>query len=132
MQNKAKFIEIAHSKDGHEARKLSNAIVGLDVEKWNAISSSIMRNAIYFKFRKNQDIIDELLATERKCLVEARDDKVWGTGMKGHKKALTTAISQWPENNKLSKALIQTRNFFKDLVTKASGILGKAFVYIHL
>ncbi|KAI9642152.1 hypothetical protein NHQ30_008954 [Ciborinia camelliae] len=108
-----KFMEIAHAKDGFVAKKMGNNIKGLDVARWNEISRTVMKRALYHKFRNNQAIRDDLLSTGNKLIVAAQDDKVWGSGLRAAK-TIETPISQWPGDNKLGEELMALRSFFRD------------------
>ncbi|THV44124.1 hypothetical protein BGAL_0727g00010 [Botrytis galanthina] len=111
----SKFAQIAHAKSGFEAKKLGNELKGLDVADWNKISSRIMQSTLYFKYRNNPVKREDLINTGNKCLVEAREDPVLGTRLKGASLALNTPISQWPGDNKLGEELMRARNYFKSL-----------------
>ncbi|TGO18441.1 hypothetical protein BTUL_0010g01120 [Botrytis tulipae] len=111
----SKFAQIAHAKSGYEAKKLGNEVKGLDVADWNKISSLVMRNTIYYKYRNNPANREDLINTGNKCLVEARDDPVWGTGLKTAALAWNTPISQWPGDNKLGEELMRARRYFQAL-----------------
>ncbi|KAF7914785.1 hypothetical protein BELL_1038g00020 [Botrytis elliptica] len=110
-----KFAQIAHAKSGYDAKRLGNEVKGLDVARWNKSSSYVMRNALYHKYRNNQAKREDLINTGNKCLVEAKDDLVWGSGLKTAALTLSTPISEWPGDNKLGEELMRGREYFKSL-----------------
>lgn len=134
--NKAKFIEIAHAKDGKIAKDKGNALEGLDVRKWNSISRYVMCNTLYLKFRNDELLKRNLLATGDSLIVEARDDPVWGTGLKGFVKARTTKIEDWPGENKLGEELMRIRRYFFEeeerLKSKSTSLLPRLHVKLTL
>lgn len=71
-----------------------------------------MCNTLYFKFRNEELLKRNLLTTGDLLIVEARDDRVWGTGLKGFVKARTTRIDKWPGENKLGEELMRIRAYF--------------------
>ncbi|CAD6448879.1 07846239-a28f-4e42-ad38-e8c1c44c8c55 [Sclerotinia trifoliorum] len=110
VKDSSRFMQIAHARSGLEAKKLSNAIKELPVSRWNEISRHIMADTLFFKFSHNADIRKELISTGNKVLIEARDDRIWASGMKTAKATAKTPISEWRDWIKPRWMKINTSN----------------------
>ncbi|APA10083.1 hypothetical protein sscle_05g048530 [Sclerotinia sclerotiorum 1980 UF-70] len=131
VKDRSKFMQIAHTRSGLEAKKLGNAIKDLPVARWDQISRHVMADALYFKFNHNADIRNELISTGSKVLIEARDDRVWASGIKTVKATAKTPISEWQGQNKLGEELMRLRHFFRGLDQAKAGGNCKTFLYFN-
>lgn len=64
---------------GIEARKIGKTISGLDVAKWDANSSKIMKAIIKASFEQNPQALQRLLDTGNATLTHTQDKSKWGT-----------------------------------------------------
>ncbi|QSZ32514.1 hypothetical protein DSL72_002092 [Monilinia vaccinii-corymbosi] len=108
--DKAAFLKIAHAKDGNTAKKLGSEIKGLDVTQWNKVSQKYLAKVIYFKFRNNEEIKEELISTGDRLLIQATDD------------VKKTPVSEWPGENKLEEKLIRLRFYFQKSAPSAADV----------
>ncbi|KAF7935169.1 uncharacterized protein EAE98_003214 [Botrytis deweyae] len=128
MKDKAlfrKLIKYTPLKAKIEGNKMK-----IDVEKWNQISSLVMADALHFKFRHKKSWIQALVNTGDALIVEAREDMVWGSGLKKTQTA-KTRICDWPGQNKLGDELMEIRLKFRELLqggNPSSGISSTAKV----
>ena len=80
----AKDIEscnkILASKTAIECKILANQISEVDVDAWNEVAKQRCMPGIVCKFRQNPRVMESLLNTGDKIIVECAKDKVWGTG----------------------------------------------------
>ena len=64
-------------------------IANFEKEKWNNIAETLCYEGIRQKFIQNPPLMDYLLETGNKTIVEATYDNVWGTGKPlGHEECL--------------------------------------------
>jgi ribA/ribD-fused uncharacterized protein len=93
-----------------EHKKLGRAVKNFDSAVWEAACEGIVRDGNYAKFTQNADMLQQLLATDSKLLVEASPlDKVWGIGMRADHPHATDTI-EWKGSNKLGTALMAVRD----------------------
>jgi ribA/ribD-fused uncharacterized protein len=93
-----------------EHKKLGRAVKNFDSLIWDAACESIVRDGNYAKFTQNAEMLQQLLATGSKLLVEASPlDKVWGIGMRADHPHATDTI-EWKGSNKLGTALMAVRD----------------------
>ena len=52
-----------------------------DRKSWNEVAEELCYEGVRQKFLQNQHLLDELLQTGNKTLVESSYDDVWGTGI---------------------------------------------------
>lgn len=106
-----KLVDCAPNKARTEAKKILN----FDTTKWNEILSSVMANALYYKYRHKNSWIQALVNTGNGLIVDARDDVVWGSGLT-KPQTLKNKICEWPGENKLGHELMEIRLYFRDLL----------------
>jgi ribA/ribD-fused uncharacterized protein len=76
-----------------------------------------MYDAQYAKFTQNEDLLNELLSTYPKTLVEASPyDKIWGVGLEQDDPLILDEVN-WKGQNLLGKVITQLRN---DLINEKS------------
>lgn len=101
---------ILNSPDVHPSqhKMMGRNIQGFDAEVWSRESLRLVAMGNFEKFTQNHAIVDLLLQTRGKTLVEASPyDRVWGIGFS--KANATVNINRWGEN-KLGKALMMVRD----------------------
>ena len=87
--------QILRSSTPRECKRLSHYIHGVDQAKWKSEGFDLCLDGIRAKFSQNRDLYAMLKTTEPKVLVEASNDKVWGTD-------ISLRDSQAPNTNKWS------------------------------
>jgi len=103
------IIESTHPGD---AKKLGRQIKNFDNAEWDRVKLGVMVNACILKFRQNQELLEQLLDTGTRTLVEASPyDKVWGVGLKEDNDAILDE-KNWLGENLLGKALMEVRTYF--------------------
>ena len=65
----------------YEAKKLGYSVQGLDIRKWQDEGYELCLEGIRAKFHQNLSLMQMLLTTKPKLLVEATTDRTWGTGI---------------------------------------------------
>ena len=71
---------ILNCEDAVDCKEVSRDIVNLDRKGWIDSAESLCFDGIQAKFQQNDHLIDRLLDTGDKTLVEASYDEAWGTG----------------------------------------------------
>jgi len=96
-----------------EAKNIGRKVKNFDIKAWNANCSTIVTVGNIHKFKQNPDMLEALMATGDKILVEASPyDKIWGIGLSETDTNATDPF-EWKGENKLGFALMQTRKYFK-------------------
>lgn len=92
-----------------DIKALGKAVKGFSDRKWNPAKIQIVYDASQAKFEQNPELLDILLATKGKTLVEASPyDRIWGIGLaKEHEDALNR--DTWKGENLLGKILTELR-----------------------
>ena len=97
----------AEAYDMRGVKQLGREVRGFEEAVWNVAREVIVVQGNLHKFRQNEELKEELLATGDKILVEASPrDRIWGVGY-GEKRALEMKDS-WGLNL-LGKALQEVR-----------------------
>lgn len=120
MAEKAKLFnndlirkKIIVCKSPAEAKKLGRQVEGFKPDVWEAHRFEIVKNGNYHKFSQNKELLDFLLQTNNRVLVEASPvDPIWGIGLaENHKNALNP--KEWRGLNLLGFALMEVRDKLK-------------------
>ena len=91
-------------------KQLGREVENFNAEKWDALSGEVVIRGNLAKFSQNEELLEVLLATEDKVLVEASPyDKIWGIGMK-QSEAEKEHPHIWKGTNKLGFALMEVRD----------------------
>jgi len=73
---------IMETNDPSEQKAIGRTIKGFNKERWEAVCLNIVIDGNYAKFKQNPKMLEELLATGSKEIVEASpNDKIWGIGL---------------------------------------------------
>lgn len=100
---------ILASDDPKEQKALGRQVRGFDDAVWTEKCMSIVTVGCREKFAQSPALLDGLLATGSRQLVEASPyDKIWGIGMAAHDPRAENP-DQWLGQNLLGKALMQAR-----------------------
>lgn len=117
MEEKARAFEdadirskILGSSDPKEIKSLGREVRNFTVEKWSAVSKEIVVKGNVHKFGQNPQLLEFLLNTGSKILVEASPyDKIWGIGMEETDAGVTNP-NNWKGLNQLGFALMEVRD----------------------
>ena len=102
--------EIMNTSDPKLMKALGRKVRNFDPQVWDKAKYSIVLNGNYYKFTQNKEMMDFLLSTGDKILVEASPmDTIWGIGLgKDNEKAHN--IASWRGKNFLGFALMEVRD----------------------
>ena len=102
-------IRILNSEDAMESKDISRDINNFDRKSWNEVAEEICYEGVKQKFLQNQHLLEELLKTGEKILVESSYDDVWGTGVPlSHKNCLVK--ESWKSIGILGRMLMNIRD----------------------
>jgi ribA/ribD-fused uncharacterized protein len=95
-------------------KKLGRAVKNYDDELWSAKRLDYVVQGNVAKFQQNSDMLEELMNTGDKTIVEASPvDCIWGIGMSARdKRALNP--SEWRGQNLLGKAIMEARTILRN------------------
>jgi hypothetical protein len=115
--------EIMNTTDPKLIKALGRKVRNFDPAVWDKVKYSIVLNGNYYKFTQNQAMMDFLLSTGDKILVEASPlDTIWGIGLgKDNEKAFN--IASWRGKNLLGFALMEVRDELRKLYKNAHLLL---------
>jgi len=100
-----------------EQKALGRMVKNFNEDKWNSVAKDIVYQGNYFKFTRNEYLLNCLKETYPKILVEASPyDKIWGIGLAADDKRAQTK-STWQGKNWLGEVLTKLRN---DIMNKGS------------
>ena len=107
--------EIMNTSDPKLMKALGRKVRNFDPQVWDKAKYSIVLNGNYYKFTQNKEMMDFLLSTGDKILVEASPmDTIWGIGLgKDNEKAHN--IASWRGKNLLGFALMEVRDEIRKL-----------------
>ena len=109
------YKEIMAANNPHDYKKLGRKVRGFEPELWDSKKSEIVVEGNKAKFSQNPDLKEFLLSTEDAILVEAIPyDKIWGIGL-DRETALKGSVDQWQGENLLGCALMEVRDYLRDL-----------------
>lgn len=107
--------KILSTDDPKKIKEFGRKISNFDAAKWDENKFEIVVNGNRLKFGQNMELLNRLLKTEKKTIVEASPyDKIWGIGLRPEK-AAKTPETEWPGQNLLGKALMKVRDEFSQL-----------------
>ena len=104
--------QILQSSMPQECKRLSHYIHGIDHEKWRNEGFNLCLDGLRAKFTQNKDLIAMLKTTEPKLLIEASNDKLWGTGIL-LKDLHVLNDKRWKSKGWLSNMLTITRDGYR-------------------
>lgn len=103
------FKKIMSSSDPGEIKQLGRQVKNFNPTKWGEHKFEIVTEGNRLKFGQNLDMLDRLLKTEEKIIVEASPyDKIWGIGL-SIQDAIKIPEDKWPGQNLLGQALMRVR-----------------------
>ena len=102
-----KIMEARHPK---EMKAYGRAVRGFDKDKWEKACYEIVKRGNEAKFSQNPELLDYLLGTKNRILVEASPrDRIWGIGM-GKANPDAECPINWRGTNLLGFALTEVRD----------------------
>ena len=75
------LTRILNCEDAMDSKDISRDINNFDRKSWNEVAEELCYEGVKQKFLQNQHLLEELLKTGEKTLVELSYDDVWGTGI---------------------------------------------------
>ena len=100
---------ILNCEDVADCKEVSRDITNLDRKGWVESAESLCFKGIQAKFLQNNHLMESLLNTGEKTLVEASYDETWGTGQHlGSRDCLTE--SKWKSIGILGRILMRIRS----------------------
>ena len=75
------MTRILNCEDAMDSKETARDINNFDGKSWNEVTEELCYEGVKQKFLQNQHLLDELLQTGNKTLVESSYDDVWGTGI---------------------------------------------------
>lgn len=107
--------DILQTKTPNAAKKLGRQVKGFDAKIWDQNKISIVYDNNYQKFTQNPHILNVLLETGNKTLVEASPtDRIWGVGL-ASTNPLIFDRKHWRGQNLLGQILTQLRDDLKPI-----------------
>ena len=64
-----------------ECKRLARDIVNFDEDNWKMVAKDMCFDGLMEKFTQNPTLVDILLKTSNKTLVECSFDRIWGNGI---------------------------------------------------
>ena len=102
--------EIMNTSDPKLMKALGRKVRNFNPEIWDKAKYSIVLNGNYYKFTQNKEMMDFLLSTGDKILVEASPvDAIWGIGF-GKENEKAKNVAMWRGQNLLGFALMEVRD----------------------
>ena len=75
------MTRILNCEDAMHSKETARDINNFDRKSWNEVAEEFCYEGVRQKIMQNQHLLDELLQTGNKTLVESSYDDVWGTGI---------------------------------------------------
>lgn len=95
-------------------KSYGRSVHGYNDAIWCENRFNIVVQGNYYKFSQNPELLQTLLSTDPKILVEASPyDRVWGIGLNANQ-AAQIPPHQWPGDNLLGRALMQVRTMIQN------------------
>ena len=100
---------ILNCEDAADCKEVSRDIANLNRKDWVESAETLCFEGIQAKFLQNEHLMEKLLDTGDKTLVEASYDEAWGTGQHlGSRDCLTE--SKWKSIGILGRILMRIRS----------------------
>ena len=113
FRDKEAHNKIMNSKDPSYQKQIGRKVKNFDVDKWNSKCRDYVYEANYAKFTQNTKMLEELLSTGNKEIVEASpEDKIWGIGLHQHDQRAWDKET-WLGTNWLGEAIMKVREDIK-------------------
>jgi len=107
------YNKVLQTREPLTCKRLGKQVKNFTPTIWDQHKYQIMVQACTLKFSQNPDILNDLLNTQSKVLVEASPfDTIWGIGLKWDDDRVLNQ-QNWLGQNLLGKALMDVRNNLK-------------------
>ena len=114
--------EIMAAKHPKQCKTLGQQVRGFDQAVWDRHKYQIVLEGNLAKFGQNKPLLDFLLGTGTRVLVEASPyDKIWGIGLPADDPR-TENPHQWRGQNLLGFALMEARDQLREIMKKEMSI----------
>lgn len=102
--------QILICKEPNKIKALGRKVKNFNEKLWDKYKYFIVLNGNYAKFTQNKRLMNFLLATKSKILIEASPyDKIWGIGMSSTNEYIANPL-KWNGQNLLGLALMEVRD----------------------
>lgn len=102
--------QILNTRSPKEHKEWGRRVKGFDKDLWNNVAKEIVFLGNLAKFTQNKDLMEQLIATENRILVEASPyDTVWGIGL-SETDPDATDPKKWKGTNWLGEVLMKVRD----------------------
>ncbi|KAI6234772.1 hypothetical protein M3Y99_00767000 [Aphelenchoides fujianensis] len=120
-----KFAErkLLKERDPMKAKEIGRNVRNFDQHKWDAVSFTIMKRAIFEKFKQHRRLKAALLATRGTLVEAAPKDYRWGVGLSVNDPSIQDP-TKWRGTNYLGRALMEVRTGLKNGADKRSPDIG--------
>jgi ribA/ribD-fused uncharacterized protein len=106
--------EIFFNESPDVIKKLGRKIKGFNNEKWDKYKFSIVKFGNYLKFKQDKTMLNYMLSTKNKILVEASPyDKIWGIGLSKENQDVFD-VNKWQGENLLGFAIMEARDLLME------------------
>jgi ribA/ribD-fused uncharacterized protein len=106
---------IMRTNNPREQKALGRKVRNFNTDKWNESCREYVYEANYAKFTQNPEMLEELMKTDDKLIVEASPkDVIWGIGLHYTDDRIHDK-TQWQGKNWLGEAIMRVR---EQLVTE--------------
>lgn len=110
FNDEGKEKQIMAASHPRDQKRFGREVSGFVKETWDAVAKDIVYRGNHAKFSQNPVLLEELLATKGKLLVEASPtDVVWGIGL-GMDDPLKENRENWRGTNWLGEVLTKLRD----------------------
>ena len=110
FKDKPAMDRILNCEDAMESKETARDINNFNRRAWNDVAEELCHEGIKQKFMQNQHLLEELLKTGDKTLVESSYDDVWGRGIPlSNRNCLVK--EQWKSRGILGRILMNIREY---------------------
>ncbi|MDR2026062.1 MAG: NADAR family protein [Prevotellaceae bacterium] len=104
------FEKILSANHPKTIKELGRKVKNFDGNEWDKIKYKIVLNGNFYKFTQNKEMMEILISTGKKILVEASPfDKIWGVGLDEKNEKIYNP-NYWEGENLLGFALMELRD----------------------
>ena len=100
---------ILNCEDAMDSKDISRDIKNFDRKSWNEVAEEICYEGVKQKFLQNQHLLEALVKTGEKTLIESSYDDVWGTGVPLSNKSCLVK-ENWKSTGILGRILMNIRD----------------------
>ena len=113
FNDKESFEKILVEKHPKIIKALGRQVKNFDAKEWDKIKYKVVLDGNFYKFSQNKEMLEILLSTDNKILVEASPyDKIWGVGLDENNEKIYNP-NYWKGENLLGFALMEIRDLLE-------------------